>query len=196
MAPFSLGGTSILVTLFFSSFFCLPLSTTTTTTLTKLILEACATSSKDWNQTLCLETLESNPWITSSPDMVTLAITIIEAGLENSTGTRSHIHNMLKNRDLEPGLNLALKSCASLYDLTIGSFKSALVEVKEMEYEMANYDVFIAEDYVDNCAKESGFYEVSDLWILTRTGFVKYFCLAANVVTTHLCDKNMPPPIP
>lgn len=76
----------------------------------------------------------------------------------------------------------ALKDCKKSYDWAIGSFNSALGEVKEneYEYETASYDLLLAgTDCIRGCEEAVASKGIKDGIIVSGNKFVRIFGLTA-----------------
>lgn len=91
------------------------------------------------------------------------------------------MRSLLRNNSTTD-LNLkgALKECKSSYDWSIGSFKSALSEVRIKEYETASYDLLLAAtDCIHNCEEAVASKRIKDGIIASGNKFARIFGLTA-----------------
>ncbi|KAF2291113.1 hypothetical protein GH714_020166 [Hevea brasiliensis] len=73
--------------------------------------------------------------------------------MKDSAKTQRYIHVLSTSKRTEPIFKPALNECVEEYKRVAASFRSACLEVKDGEYETANYDTLTAADYAGNCEK-------------------------------------------
>ncbi|KAL2467938.1 uncharacterized protein Fot_51463 [Forsythia ovata] len=124
-----------------------------------------------------------------------LATSIIESGISNATNTRAFIQKSIGDRSRDAPYNGSLEHCNDVYNSIIGSFQSALVEVKDYkEYNAATYDLLLlSTDYVNSCQNALDSQEMQNSTISAENKFVKTFGQAALKVVSRL-DQNSAPP--
>lgn len=151
---------------------------------------------KDWNITQCIETLESDPQISSVTNLPTLATTIIDVGVTNATNTRAFIQQKV-NGELEQAFKSALVGCVVWYNDTIENFNNALAIIKEDSgYDSATFVLQMAVHDINYCDNLVASTNVQDSSISIGNKFVMLFSAAAGQVTTILNDQNEPAPSP
>ncbi|KAL2503721.1 Uncharacterized protein Adt_19342 [Abeliophyllum distichum] len=183
---------SILVTLFIASFFHFSLISNAND---ELLTEACINGMEVWDYKLCLQVLQNDFRISSASDVFTLATSIIESGIFNATNTRAFIQKSIENELRDAAYYGSLEDCNDVYNSIIGSFQSALVEVKDhKEYNAATYDLLLlSTDYVNSCQNALDSQEMQNSTISAENKFVKIFGLAALKIVSRL-DQNSAPP--
>ncbi|PON96236.1 Pectinesterase inhibitor domain containing protein [Trema orientale] len=110
------------------------------------------------NHTMCLEALGSDPQAKATTDLKVLAKITLRLSISNAKDSlrfiNKTINNIINETDDQPIVVLAaLKQCAYWYEAVVGSFKSALLELKE-DIMTANYDIKVAGDDADYCESE------------------------------------------
>lgn len=94
----------------------------------------------------CLEVLQAEPQIVGAKDSVELCKLVLELGLKKGLEAQTFLKEAMKTNP-----SPAIMQCATtLYDGTIGSFKSSLGELSE-DGLTANYDAKVAGDGPTTC---------------------------------------------
>ncbi|MED6116279.1 hypothetical protein PIB30_098717, partial [Stylosanthes scabra] len=94
----------------------------------------------------CMEIVRSNPKIQSAKNPVQLSQFVLELAIHMAKEGQKFLKNLAKKSN-----SPALQQCAGFdYDGVVGSFKSALGEIKE-DPMTANYDAKVAGDGPDTC---------------------------------------------
>lgn len=136
-----------------------------TSSPTSLIKDVCA--SGRFNHTyykFCLETLPSEPRVLSAANLVSISNALINAGISKAMKTQSYARKLLKRSGLKPDYRYVLQQCDAAYNYYRASFGSALKEVKEKDYQTANYDlrVTVADDIKGQCQKSLDSKKIKD----------------------------------
>ncbi|PON52638.1 Pectinesterase inhibitor domain containing protein [Parasponia andersonii] len=142
------------------------------------------------NYTMCLEALGSDPQAKTTTDLKVLAKITLRLSISNAKDSLRFINKMINNineiTDDQPIVALAaLKQCAYWYEAVIGSFKSALVELKE-DIMTANYDIKVAADDADYCQNELVSKKVDVPSLSERNYQVKLYSSIGFVITNKL----------
>ncbi|RVX13293.1 putative invertase inhibitor [Vitis vinifera] len=137
------------------------------------------------NYSFCIQALESDPKTPAAKDYMDLAVISLNLGISNTTDTRSYINDLYESPETDPSKKPALKGCISGYDGAVGSFKSALGELKE-DALTANYDAKVAGDGAVSCEDQLASGGVKDSSISARNQFTLSLSNIADVITTHL----------
>lgn len=187
-------------TIFFiiSSILTLTLTLTTVASASRpppLVRRACSNASVNIDTELCMKVLGSVPSVASARDLVGLSVSIIEAGISNSTNTRSHVEHVLnRTGGGKQGAKEAFEECKVAYDQIVVRFGSALREVKVKEYLAPTYDLLTAStDCVSSCRRAMERADVADEIVSRGNRIVPVFGISAFSVVGEL-DQLTPPP--
>ncbi|KAH6821059.1 hypothetical protein C2S53_006487 [Perilla frutescens var. hirtella] len=155
-----------------------------------LFHKACSNSYIRLDTELCLRILESIPKVVSAKDLQSLAIAIIEAGISNSTNTRTHIEATLNGK--------ALDDCKYAHDGVIDQFSAALQDVKIHLYDYPSLALLEgSSDHVKLCDASLAKQKVGEDDVISRGNkAVPIFGLSACGIVEELEDlyKVAPPP--
>lgn len=155
-------------------------STSNANSSSTLIERVCSSTRNDFNLKSCVKVLQSEPRVASTTNLFDLSVGIIKSGISRATRTSRHVNSTLNKSSTNPNLKGALQDCKLAYDWIIGSFKSALGEVKEKEYQTATYDLLIGgTDNVIYCEKAVASEGIKDEIILRGNKLAKIFGLSA-----------------
>ncbi|RYQ93063.1 hypothetical protein Ahy_B09g099324 [Arachis hypogaea] len=112
--------------------------------LSKLVIKVCDATATE--RAKCMDIMRSNPKMLSAKNIVQLSQAILELGISKGKEGQKFLKELAK-KSKSP----ALEQCAGFdYDGVVGSFKSALGEIKE-DPMTANYDAKVASDGPDTC---------------------------------------------
>lgn len=154
-----------------------------------LVRKACSNASAYIDTDLCLEVLGSVPSVASARDLVGLSVSIIEAGISNSTSTQRHVADRVGAAGR--AAKEAFEECKVAYDQIVVRFRSALNEVKAKEYLMPTYDLLTAStDCVSSCRMAMERADVADEVVESGNKFVPIFGISAYSIVSELDKLN------
>ncbi|KAJ9146100.1 hypothetical protein P3X46_028410 [Hevea brasiliensis] len=144
------------------------------------------------NPKFCLTTFQSDPRTSSAKDVLSLAKIGLELAMKDSAKTQRYIHVLSTSKRTEPIFKPALNECVEEYKRVAASFRSAYLEVKDGEYETANYDTLTAADYAGNCEKVLANAKAHIQSVSDGIQVTKYFSSIGDRVTTILWTSQPP----
>ncbi|KAK4437580.1 hypothetical protein Salat_0092000 [Sesamum alatum] len=169
---------TLMISLMYSIFISFSIHEVIASTPSSLIKEVCSNTGRNIDSKLCIQILQSEQQIATATNFFDLSIGIMESGISNATNTLRYVEKILSGSADVKGV---LEECKLSYDSVIGSFNSALSEVRDIkEYETATYDLLIASsDNIERCTGAVASGKVEDGTILSGNKVVPIFGLSA-----------------
>ncbi|KAF5444544.1 hypothetical protein F2P56_033668 [Juglans regia] len=128
----------------------------------------------------CMHAFQSDPRAKTASNFMDLAKIALELGLKNAIDSKAYIDGLLEKNHAAP-----IKKCSFWYEAVVGSFQSALSELKE-DALTANYDVKIAGDDAASCENELASGGVKVPSISARNNDVALYSNIGDVITNKL----------
>ncbi|WCJ43326.1 hypothetical protein M5689_024073 [Euphorbia peplus] len=114
-----------------------------------LVKELCAKTAA--SEPFCIKTLTSDKLSWEAKNFVDLTKIFLSLGKNNAKHTQEYIGALTKGKGVTPETKKALDACADDYRYFFNNFGSALGEVEEGEYDIANYDIMVSFDGTRMC---------------------------------------------
>ena len=146
----------------------------------KLIDEVCNAAMEE-DRASCLQVLRSDPKISSAKNYLQLSQYILELALQKGIQGQNFLKEIAKTNK-----SPAIQQCAGFdYDGVVGSFSSALGELKE-DPETANYDAKVAGDGPETCERGLADEHIVNPSISSLNKNIKLLSTIAFLATNHL----------
>ncbi|KAL1308844.1 hypothetical protein AAHE18_17G134200 [Arachis hypogaea] len=133
----------------------------------------------------CMDIMKSNPKMLSAKNIVQLSQAILELGMNKGKEGQKFLTELAKKSK-----SLALQQCTGFdYDSIVGSFKSALGEIKE-DPMTANYDAKVTSDGPDTCNKGMANEKIVNPAITELSKEIRLLSGIAFATTNFIPNKN------